>query len=243
MILDDKVIEIDGKCVFESAQKIRCSSPLFLLPLPRMRYVLQWMFLLGLGACSAPPDTTTKTQHNRDMTALPQIISVTADGKILLADSTTQAIPHYGEDGYLVLYLVRHCEKDPTNYDDPVLTPEGQARAERLGRIMDNAVLDKVTSTNTKRTIETALAVKRWAGDPVMETFPPMAMHDWLMETLENGDKKRIFHVGHQHTVPILLNELTNTIDFKNIPDEVFNRFYIAITSGIGKTQVLEFQY
>ena len=177
------------------------------------------------------------------MSELKQLIAITSDGKIMLADSTVMSIPHYGEQDYLILYLVRHAEKDNANPDNPPLTAEGTARAERLGRIMDNAVLDKVTSTNTKRTMDTALAVKRWAGDPIMETFPVAAQNDWLLENLSTGGGKRVFHVGHQNTVPAILNELTQSLRFKNIPDIEFGRFYIAVSKGTGQTEVIELKY
>ncbi len=177
------------------------------------------------------------------MSELKQITSISSNGVLTLSDSTLMPIPHYGDQDYLIMYLVRHCEKDNAVNDNPPLTAEGVARSERLGRIFDNAVLDKVTSTNTKRTMDTALAVKRWAGDPPMETFPVAAQNDWLIENLSTGGGKRLLHVGHQNTVPAILNALTQSIRFKNIPDHEFGRFYIAVTKGTGETEVIELKY
>lgn len=172
-----------------------------------------------------------------------QITSITADGTILLEDGTSMPIPHYGNQDYLILYLVRHCEKDSVPPGNPVLSATGLARAERLGKIFDNAILDKVCSTNTKRTMDTALAVKRQAGDPIMETFPVAAQNDWLLETIATGGGKRVFYAGHQNTVPDLLNVLTQTNDYKEIPSNEFGLFYIAVTKGTGKTEVLTLKY
>ncbi len=174
---------------------------------------------------------------------LPQVAAITKDGKIQMADGTLRAIPHYGEQGYLTLFLVRHCEKDKTVPENPPLTPEGQARAEKLGRVFDNAILDKIASTNTKRTMETAAAVRRWAGDPVTENFPFEAQNDWLAEILQNGSGQRILYVGHQNSVPLILNNLTASVRYKNIPDNDFGRFFVVVTQGVGKTEVMELRY
>ena len=190
-----------------------------------------------------PKAAPVTTMQEIPESELPQVNAITKEGVIQFADGTSRPIPHYGEQGWMTLFLVRHCEKDKTIADNPPLTAEGQARAERLGRVMDNAVLDKIASTNTKRTLETAQAVRRWAGDPVMENFPFEAQNDWLAENLEMGSGKRIFYVGHQNSVPVILNNLTASIRYKNIPDLDFGRFYIAVTQGIGKTEVLELRY
>jgi 2,3-bisphosphoglycerate-dependent phosphoglycerate mutase len=212
------------------------------------RTMRPFLFICLLWCLSSCKNTSTPTEPNpkdalTPMSELKQLTAITADGQIMLADGTSMSIPHYGDQNYLILYLVRHAEKDNSNPDNPPLTAEGVARAERLGRIMDNAVLDKVTSTNTRRTMDTALAVKRWAGDPVMETFPVAAQNDWLIETLSTGGGKRVFHVGHQNTVPAMLNALTGTLHYKSMADYEYGRFYIAITKGTGQTEVIELKY
>ncbi len=174
---------------------------------------------------------------------LPQVAAITKDGKVQMADGSLRPIPHYGEQGYLTLFLVRHCEKDKAVPENPPLTPEGQARAEKLGRVFDNAVLDKIASTNTKRTLETASAVRRWAGDPVMENFPFEAQNDWLAEIIEHGSGQRILYVGHQNSVPLILNNLTASVRYKNIPDGDFGRFFVVVSQGVGKTEVMELRY
>lgn len=212
-----------------------------------------WLILSGLLLavhCKNEPAPPAKTAQQPAAATeqipeidLPQISAITKEGNIQLADGTVKTIPHYGEPGYLTLLLVRYCEKDKSIDDNPPLTAEGQARAERLGRVLDNAVLDKISSINTKHSLETAQAVRRWAGDPVMENFPFAAQNDWLLENLENGSGKRILFVGNQNSVPLILNNLTASIRYKNIPENDFGRFYIAVTAGVGKTEVMEFRY
>lgn len=182
-------------------------------------------------------------QMDKKSPSAPTILSV-ADGKVLLSDSTSVEIPHYGDTTYTIFYCVRHAEKMKSEGDNPGLTPEGEARAERLGVILANENLDKAFSTNYKRTILTAEAVRKKAAKaPPGETYPPAMQDAWLDETLRQGMGKRYLVVGHQNTIPQLLNRLKGTNEFQNIPDDEHGRFYIAVTKGIGQTEVLEFRY
>ena len=207
---------------------------------------LIFTLLTGLYSCQNTPAPSTpviEVAKEPSMLDLPLVTAITKDGVIQFEDGTSKPIPHYTEADYMVFYLARHCEKEEGAGDNPVLSAEGQAQAERLGRVMDNAVLDFVASTNTKRTVLTAEVVKRWAGDPVIETFPAMAQSDWLAEKMTGGAGKRIFYVSHTNTIPTFLNELTKTIEYKNIPENEYRHFYIAVTKGIGQTEVLHFRY
>lgn len=173
----------------------------------------------------------------------PALSAVSATGQLVFADGSTRSIPHYEDPAYLILYLVRHGEKAQDDSKDPGLAPEGRARAEKLGRVMDNARIDKMAFTNLRRTTQTAQVVKFFAADPPVETFPPEAHNDWLAQTLDGGAGQKVFYVGHQNTIPLLLNTLCDSKRYKSIPDDAFNRFYIAITKGIGQTEVLELHY
>jgi phosphohistidine phosphatase SixA len=193
--------------------------------------------LIGLFACTSP-STTPPTEP----TAYPIFTALTSDGQLLLKDSSLMPIPHYGDTSYLFIYLIRHCEKE-SQPDNPPLSTMGQARAERIGRMLDNAVIDRLCVTNTKRTIQTAEAIKYWAGDPAIETFPVEAQSDWLLENLQNRGGRRLLYVGHVNSIPALLNQLTQSKTYKNIPDPEYNHFYIVATKGIGQTEVLELRY
>lgn len=192
-------------------------------------------FLLLFVAC--------QTDTPKSKSSPPPLVAVGPDGMLLFADSSTHAIPHYGDTAYLVIYAVRHCEKKKDGTDNPDLSAEGLARAERLGKILDNARIDRVCTTNTKRTLQTGETVKRYAADPPIETFPVAAQNDWLAELLQAGGGKQYVYVGHTNTVPTLLNTLLGRREYENLPDDEFGRFYVVVTKGIGQTEVLELNY
>lgn len=165
------------------------------------------------------------------------------NGAAHFANGETVQIPHFDDPAYLIIFAVRHCEKAQDGTKNPDLTPEGRARAARLGKIMENVRIDKVCSTNMKRTIQTGDAVALATGGPVRETFPPDAQNDWLAEVMEGGGGKKIFYVGHQNTVPALMNALLEKMQFQDLGETEFGRFFVIVTKGIGQTEVLEYQY
>ena len=55
---------------------------------------------------------------------------------------------------------------------------------------------------------------------------------------------KQILIVGHQHNIPHLLNQLKGGgFAFEHISGYDYGRFFVAITQGIGATEVLELRY
>jgi 2,3-bisphosphoglycerate-dependent phosphoglycerate mutase len=215
------------------------------------RGLLFFFAFLLLAGCqsdrsvSTPHSTTpasTSYQAPPMPTAVPVIRAIKGN-QILLADGTTQAIPHYDDPGYLIVYAARHCEKASDGTDNPSLTPEGAARAKRLGVVFDDARLDVIASTTYRRAMQTAEAVRLAAGDPVMATFTPQVQESWLAETVQEGAGKKILYIGHQNTVPAMLNHLLQKMAFPDIPSDEFGLLFVAATKGYGKTEVMLFRY
>ena len=153
------------------------------------------------------------------------VLTAISDGQLRFADGSSRTIPHYGDSTHIILYCARHCEKVKDGSKDPDLTAEGQARAERLGRILSGE------------------AVQRQTGNPSFETYPPDAQDVWLESVLAAGGGKQYFVAGHSNTVPQLLNLMLGKIQFQNIDDEEYGLLYIATTTGLGKTEVIECRY
>lgn len=179
---------------------------------------------------------------NMEHKQVAHVVSI-KDGVIGLADGSTAPIPHYADTAYTIIYAVRHAEKSTDGTDNPSLSAEGVARAARLGKIMDKNRLDRICTTNYKRTIETGKGVYATTLAPPFETFPVQAQSDWIQEVLQKDKGKKIFYVGHQNTVPELLNTLVNARKYQEIPGNEFGKLYVIATAGIGHTEVMEFTY
>lgn len=166
------------------------------------------------------------------------------DGQMHFADGAVQAIPHWGDPAWTHIFCVRHAEKDKDDPRDPGLTAEGEARAERLGRILSEAGLDSVYATPYRRNQLTAEPVQRRGHTPPIVSYRPDNQEEWILELLESSKGKRLLIVGHQNTVPQLLNQLNGVgFEYDNIPDSDFGRLYVLSTQGVGKTQIIELRY
>jgi phosphohistidine phosphatase SixA len=170
-------------------------------------------------------------------------VKMIKDGVITLSDGSTYEIPHYNDPDYTTFFFVRHCEKVQDGTTDPDLTAEGRARAAKLGRVMEHAGLDQIVTTQYKRTKQTGEAVQeRSAGTPLMNVQAE-AQEAWLAAILIQRHGEQFLNVGHQNSVPFLLNKLVGKMQYQNIPDTEYGRLYIAVTKGGRNTEILEFQY
>jgi len=166
------------------------------------------------------------------------------DGQLHFADGAIQDIPHWDDPAWTHFFCVRHAEKDDHEANDPELSTEGEARAEHLGRIMAEAGLDAVYSSPSRRAKLTAEPVQRRGRTaPVLE-YEPGNQVEWLLELLPESRGKKIMIVGHQNTIPHLLNQLNGGgFDFDNIPNHDFGKFFVVATKGVGETEVIEVRY
>lgn len=165
------------------------------------------------------------------------------DGQFVLSDSSKVAIPHWGDTTYNFFYCVRHAEQRKDQGDNPLLSPEGEARAKWLGTILKGLRLDGVATTSFKRATLTSELVRTEAGNVPAEAYPAGNQSAWLENKLSEGNGIHYLIVGHSNTVPQLLNQLKGDSIFQNIPEGDYGRFYIAVTRGIGQTEVLELRY
>ncbi|MBC7774486.1 MAG: histidine phosphatase family protein [Phycisphaerae bacterium] len=166
------------------------------------------------------------------------------DGQLHFADGSAQAIPHWGDPAWTHFFCVRHAEKDDNDPYDPELSAPGDARAEHLGRIMAEAGLDLAYTTPFRRAQLTAEPVQRRGHTPPPIKYEPGNQEEWLLELLPNTRGKKIMIVGHQNTIPQLLNQLNGGgFDFENIPNHDFGKFFVVATKGIGATEIIEVRY
>jgi len=166
------------------------------------------------------------------------------DGQLYLSNGASQAIPHWGDPEWTHFFCVRHAEKAKDDPKDPTLTAEGMARAERLGRIMAEAGLDSVYATPYRRNQLTAEPIQRRGNTPPIVTYKPDEQENWLLELLKTSQGKKMMVVGHQNTIPKLLNQLKGGgFAYENIADLEFGLLYVVATQGFGQTKIVEVRY
>lgn len=122
------------------------------------------------------------------------------------------------------IFLVRHAEK-MKDRQDPDLTEAGHARAESLARILADANITDIHSSDYKRTLQTADPLAKALGidialyDP--RDLPKMA--DYLKNT-------RGIHlvVGHSNTTPPLTELLGGEPHTPIVEETEYDRLYMV---------------
>ncbi len=137
-----------------------------------------------------------------------------------------------GSDNNLVIYLVRHAEKDAEPAADPPLTPRGLARAEDLPRLIRLDALVAIYSTPLRRTRDTVGPTAAAAGLDITE----YAAGDpaGLVAGLRVHRGGAVLVAGHSNTLPEILS-LLGVMDELVIADDEYGDLFIVTIPGQGK--------
>jgi probable phosphoglycerate mutase len=151
---------------------------------------------------------------------------------LLLA--ATGAIPAAAQDGSVIIYLVRHAEKLDDSRDPP-LSDAGTARAEELARVLGDAGLTHVWSTDFNRTRSTAAPAAARAGLQV-EVYDPSKAGEFV-EQLKRTPGRHLV-VGHSNTTPALV-ELLGGAAGAAMTDTEYDRLYVVVVDPSGTTSTM----
>ena len=121
-------------------------------------------------------------------------------------------------------YLVRHAEKDLTVKKDPLLTEDGEKRANYFATYLKD--IDAVYSTPYKRTQATAVPTAI-ANAISIQSYTPNKL--WNKTLLEKHKGQTVLIVGHSNTIPQIVNKMTGETSRVDIPDDVYNRIYKVV--------------
>ncbi len=103
------------------------------------------------------------------------------------------------------ILLVRHAERAPDPPEDPGLTSVGQERARELARLLSDAGITAIHSTDTRRTRETALPLAEGLGQ-ALELYGTGDLEGFAAG-LRNRPGRHLV-VGHSNTTPELARVL-----------------------------------
>ena len=143
------------------------------------------------------------------------------------------------------IFLVRHAERADagtstagTMASDPDLSDAGRARAESLARMLKDAGVVAIYTTEFKRTQQTAAPLAKALG--IEAVTIPANTPTTLLEALKSA-RGNVVVVGHSNTVPDLLSGLGVTPAPK-IEDKDYDNLFV-VTMGAKPTMVrLHFQ-
>ena len=126
------------------------------------------------------------------------------------------------DDGTYTIYLVRHAEKQAG--DDPSLTGAGLERAEVLGEILSNAGVEKIWSSDYRRTRETAAPLATRLGLDV-EIYDASDLSSLADRLTTEGLTALV--VGHSNTTPQLAELLGAAPGEPIVEANEYDRLYV----------------
>ena len=133
--------------------------------------------------------------------------------------------------------VVRHAEKQLDGGKDPLLTPAGAARAQRLARQFGGTGLVAVYATPFNRTRDTAAPVAAAAGLQVM-TNDPQDVDALVAAVLADHRGGTVFVVGHSNTVGKNVQAFGGAAPAE-CPDTEYDHIYIVTAPRFGRVTTL----
>lgn len=142
--------------------------------------------------------------------------------------------------------LVRHAEKQLGTIEDPPLSLEGEARADRLaamlGSRLDGMPIAAIHASEARRTQQTAAPLARKLGLAI-QTHPARDVGR-LVDFLRNAPTgSASVVVGHSNTVPEIIRELTHGKSSVSVGDDEYGAIFIVTASTFGPPSVIRLQY
>lgn len=140
------------------------------------------------------------------------------------------------------IVLVRHAEKCEMQGDDPELSPDGQARAADLARVVGRLGVDRIYSTPFKRTLDTVRPLADSLGLSIVDAPVGAGNVEALRDMLRADASQVILVSGHSNTIPHVVNWLTGS-SFSDLDEYDYDRMYVVRLPQEGPGELLEFQY
>lgn len=124
-----------------------------------------------------------------------------------------------------IIFIVRHAEKAPSGGKDPDLSAAGQKRADALARILRDADIKAIFTTELKRTQETAAPTAK--ESQIRPAVIPANDIPALAAKLRalNGNA---LVIGHGNTIPDVMKALGIAAPI-NIPDEDYTEIFVVV--------------
>src|SRR5437763_8741689 len=135
-----------------------------------------------------------------------------------------------------IIFVVRQAEK-AADGNDPDLSAAGQQRAERLARILKDAEITAIFTTEFKRTRETAAPTAK--GAKISPTVVPANDIPAMAEKLRPL-KGNALVVAHGNTIPDLVKALGIEVPI-TIPENDYSELFVIIVAE--RPQLLRLHY
>jgi len=137
------------------------------------------------------------------------------------------------------IFLVRHAEKvDASN--DPDLSPAGNIRALLLAYTLKDAGIERVYSTDYRRTRDTANVLAAMLKLPV-EHYDPLELPALADSLRQSGQNSLV--VGHSNTTPEMVNLLGGDPGAEIDEENEYDRLYVVTIVASGEASSVLLRY
>ena len=141
--------------------------------------------------------------------------------------------------------LVRHAEKELSTIDNPPLTPDGEARAERLSKLFGKGQgigrIEAIYVSDTRRTQQTAAPLAaRLHMQPLV--IPGGDVGQISRHAMRDHRGGAVLIVGHSNTIPQIIERISG-IHIPPIADEEFDGIYVVSVPTVGRASLLRIEY
>lgn len=137
------------------------------------------------------------------------------------------------QEGATAIYLVRHAEKVDDSRD-PELSEAGKVRAAELARVLGDAGVTHIWSTDLLRTRHTGAPLAERLGLTI-ETYNPGRMAEFAARLKATPGRHLV--LGHSNTTPALVKALGGAPG-SEIPDTEYDRLYVVTFGGAAPVTV-----
>ena len=127
------------------------------------------------------------------------------------------------------IYLIRHAEKQRDGSSDPVLTGNGQFRANKWAEVFEQVELSAIYSTDTRRTRATAEATASSKDKPVL-LYDSAKVNYQAFIAKHRGQS--VLVVGHSNTTPAFANGLLGEQRYQDIADDNNGALFTVVVNG-----------
>ena len=170
----------------------------------------------------------------------------------LLAVATLLFVVPQDDFKPVTVYLIRHAERADEPRTDPPLTEKGTLRAQELARVLGNANIKAIITSQFARTKLTAEPIAKKLNVPVTSISlslnpanPRMIAEQSTAEVtnkiLERGGES-VLVIGHSNSIPDVIKMLGGDVT-PVIDEKKFDDLFVVTVYAKGKAKVAHLKY
>jgi phosphohistidine phosphatase SixA len=197
--------------------------------------------------------STTFARRRASRAALLLLFAALCVGAGRVAEATGDPQrPADAEAKVTTVFLVRHAEKADGPGQDPPLSEAGRLRAEALARLLQNAGVKGVYTSQFLRTRQTGEPLAKRLGvevTPVPLSVKPSNPREVTDESVRELTKRVESHaggavliIGHSNSVPDVIRMLGGDVVPK-IDESKFDDLFVVTVYGGGRAKVVHLKY